>query len=199
MVNIKSPLASRLDVSNRSANTGKDFSLFLSETSLGSLFQVSGWQDFADIVTPALKELGFNGLGNYKTAQTTNHASCFRTAPDKLLIRHSKSAILEAVLGGLNSASSPITDLSHARWAIEINGPATEALLARLAPIDFSITNFPEGDFVQTGIHHVGVIIYRVSHDNFQIIVPVTWANTIWEFICDNAAVFNYSTIISPE
>jgi heterotetrameric sarcosine oxidase gamma subunit len=70
--------------------------------------------------------------------------------------------------------------------------PVVEDLLARLAPLDVSLPAFPVGTFAQTGIHHVGVLLRRISAEIFEILIPVTWAATIWELIGDAAAPFGY-------
>ena len=46
--------------------------------------------------------------------------------------------------------------------------------------------------FVQTGIHHVSVLIHRKNEMEFEIFTPVTWARSVWELICLNAAPFGY-------
>ena len=49
-------------------------------------------------------------------------------------------------------------------------------LLTRLVPVDVSLASFPNGSFVQTGMHHVGVLIDRISDTCFEILVPRTWS-----------------------
>jgi heterotetrameric sarcosine oxidase gamma subunit len=70
--------------------------------------------------------------------------------------------------------------------------PVVEDLLAHLAPLDVSLPAFPVDTFAQTGIHHVGVLLRRTSAETFEILIPVTWAATIWELIGDAAAPFRH-------
>ncbi len=67
-----------------------------------------------------------------------------------------------------------------------------EEVMARLAPIDFRASSMPVDSFVQTGIHHVGVLIHRTTEMQFEILTPVTWARSVWELICLNATPFGY-------
>jgi len=85
-----------------------------------------------------------------------------------------------------------ITELSHARCVISIIGEACEALMARLAGVDFSLRVFPVGSFVQTGIHHVGVLIKRDEPKGFEIFVPYTRAASNWDYLCTCALGFGY-------
>ena len=198
MIEIRSPLSSSVEPGEYGAQSAAKAALQLSERAPGSLIQIAGWQDFATVTAPALGALGFDGHGNFRTVQTAGPVSCYRIAPDKLLLRHSDGGSFKELLENLNPASSPTLDLSHARWLIEIEGSEVEALLARLASLDFSLQEFREGTFAQTGIHHVGVLLHRVSADKFLIFVPVTWAESIWNLICETAAPFGFKVIVHP-
>lgn len=192
MLEIRSPLTAFIKPGDYGTDADKGADLFLSEKAPGTLVQLAGWQDFAEASSPALALLGFDGLGNYRAVRTVAGASCIRIAPDKLLLHHQDNEVLFSSLEKLDPASISILDLSHARWIIEIEGRAVEALLARLAAIDLSLSAFPETTFAQTGIHHIGVLLYRVSVEKFQIFVPVSWIGSLWELICDTARPFAY-------
>ena len=59
---------------------------------------------------------------------------------------------------------------------IIVDGTAAEEVMARLAPIDFRASSMPVEGFVQTGIHHVGVLVHRSDEMQFEIFTPATWA-----------------------
>jgi methylglutamate dehydrogenase subunit D len=192
MPELRSPLTSIFKPGDYGAIGPQGAGLALSEKVPGALVQIAGWQDFAEASAPALKELGFEGLGDFKTVRTAGPASCLRIAPDKLLLRHDDAAALEASLEKLDTQRTPTLDLSHARWLIEINGPQVEALLSRLTAIDFFLSEFPQRTFVQTGIHQVNVLIQRPAAEKFQLFVPVTWTASMWEVICETALPLGY-------
>ena len=125
-------------------------------------------------------------------AQTAGEAQCFRIAPNRLLVRHPDPAVLIAASARLDPAKTPIVDLGHARTVIRVEGSAAEDLLARFASIDFAEGSFPAGAFAQTGIHKVLTLIHRSAPQEFDLFVPVTWAATVWELLCENAAPFGY-------
>lgn len=192
MPEIRSPLAAHLKPGTHGAVPKDGTPLTLLEHAPDKLAQIAGWEDFAEAAAPALSALGFDGLGDYRSVRASGSAECMRIAPDKLLLSVTDALVLSSALAELDSSRVTTLDLSHARWLVRINGPVAEDLLARLAPLDFSLSNFQVGTFAQTGIHHVGVLIRRISIVIFEILIPVTWAATIWELISDTAAPFGY-------
>ena len=159
----------------------------LSEQALGTLWQVAGWQDFETAVEPILAALGFAGLGDHRSVRTSAGTECYRIAPDRLLLRCSDAGVLSAALDKALPGRIAALDLSHARIVIRVSGEATVDLMARLAPLDFADAAFPIDSFAQTGIHGVPVLIRRGSDDAFDLLVPVTWAVSVWDWACLNA------------
>ncbi|MCG8544997.1 MAG: hypothetical protein MJE12_12390 [Alphaproteobacteria bacterium] len=192
MPDLRSPLAMHATAGVYGAAPAGGMPLILAESAPGALAQIAGWDDFADAAAPALERLGFDGLGDYRMARQSGSATCFRIAPDKILLRHGDAASLSDALALLDDARAPALDLSHSRWLIRIEGPAAADLLARLAPVDFDTAAFAAGGFVQTAIHHVAVLIHRVGPETFEVYAPVTWAASLWHLICDTAAPFGY-------
>lgn len=161
--------------------------LQLSEGPVGGLLQLAGWADFETAAAPALTQLGFAELGSYQEAQSQGEATAFRIAPDRLLIRHSAIAPLLAAADNLDPATCCSLDLSHARWLFTITGPAGPDLLARLLPIDGSPEALPVGHFAQSGLHHVGVLLHHRAETAWELLVPVTWAESLWDYLCNAA------------
>jgi len=167
-------------------------SVRLTEQLPGCILQLAGWETFEESVTDILASLGFSGPGNYRQAETSGHFTSFRIAPDKIwLVAEHPSFPTE-----LNPQQDDLVflDLSHSRTAFLVSGPGAEHLLARLAGIDFRSSSFPPGDFVQTGIHQIGVLIHRCGLEEFSILVPVTWAGSLWDYMVDTAKPFGRET-----
>lgn len=133
-----------------------------------------------------LQKLGFADIGDFHQCREQNDKQLFRIAPDRVLITVDDAFDLP------NASYLASLDLSHARTRIVIEGPAAEQIMARLASIDSRENAFPCDGFVQTGIHHIGVLIHRTAAQRFEILVPVTWARSVWEVITLNATPFGY-------
>lgn len=165
--------------------------LRLSETRPAGLTQLAGWEGFDAAAAALLGGVGFADAGDYRIARESGGLILFRIGPDKLWLL-SEGPSLDAATP--EDERLVALDLGHARTRLVVDGPAAEALLARLAPIDFRRDALPPGGFVQTGVHHVGVLIHRRSQERFDLLTPVTWARSLWESISVAATPFGYET-----
>ena len=77
-------------------------------------------------------------------------------------------------LGGL----AAVTDQSDAWVAVRLDGPAAEAVLARLVPIDLRERAFPEGAAARTLLGHMTVSILRAG-GGFEIRAFRSMAGTL--------------------
>lgn len=93
--------------------------------------------------------------------------------PDKLLLEGS---------GDLTPHASEDLIVLDLGAAITLEGTVSRDLLGQLIAIDTSHTAFEPGAFVQTGLHHVGVLIHCTVPYSFDILVPGTWQNLSGRF-----------------
>jgi len=152
-----------------------------------SLWQASGWGDFDAAAQPLLSTLGFSAPADYRTAIQASGMTLRKTAPDRMLIEGCTD------LANYASDALALLDLSHARSVITLSGPAARTVLTQLCSVDVRAKCFRPGEFIQTGIHDVGVLIQCAGEDDFEFYVPVTWAVTVFETIRDNAEPFGYA------
>ncbi|MES0885374.1 sarcosine oxidase subunit gamma [Roseibium sp. SCP14] len=179
MVDVLSPLKTKTKAGRHGA--AGDTGVTLGIRSIEGLWQLAGWSGFETAAEPILKRLGLEDAGTFREARRTDHATAWRIAPDKILLETARG------LGDQQSADLAVLDLGHARAAITLNGPAARDLLSQLIAIDVSTAAFRPGEFIQTGIHHIGVLIHCLEADRFDILVPGTWAESVWEVLFDNA------------
>lgn len=186
MPEIRSPLAMNETIlgSQNLDNQPADMGYHLSEYEPGFLVQLAGWQDFEDAAKPILKLIDLDDIGDFHRVQKSKKGSCFRIAPEKLLLRVNQNAF-ESIINNADMVTTPVLDLSQARWIIAIQGQNIEDLMSQLAPLDFSATSFPVGDFRQSGVHQIAVIFHRIEVEKFEIMVPLNWTVCLWELICE--------------
>ena len=93
------------------------------------------------------------------------------------------------VLGDAPKTASGVyaTSLSSGRTRIALSGSRARELLSACAAIDFHPDNFKPGHFVLTGIHHTPVLIQCIGEDTFHIFGLRTFAQNLWEWLCDVA------------
>jgi heterotetrameric sarcosine oxidase gamma subunit len=190
MPEILSPLAHIQKAGSFGAHSNSGPGVNLSDSCTETLVQIAGWGDFEDAVLPGLREVGFNDAGDYRSCRHIDGWHLFRIAPDRVLIAGQSELELPGSITGNDALA--VLDLSHSRTRIIVDGTAAEEVMARLAPIDFRASSMPVDSFVQTGIHHVSVLIHRTDEMQFEIFTPVTWVRSVWELICLNAAPFGY-------
>ncbi len=54
---------------------------------------------------------------------------------------------------------------------MRLAGPGTEAVLARLVPVDLRSSVFAEGQVARTGLNHMMAILLRTGDQSFDIMV----------------------------
>jgi heterotetrameric sarcosine oxidase gamma subunit len=86
-----------------------------------------------------------------------------------------------------------ITPLSSGRTRIQLEGPNARKVLAACALIDFSPAKFKPTQFVLTGIHHTPVTIQFIDGNTFHIFALRTFAQNVWEWLCDIAEGLDYA------
>lgn len=150
-----------------------------------SLWHASGWGNLA-AAAPLLSDLGLEAPADYRTAMRAGGMTLRKIAPDRMLIEGCGDLSFNA------SDELVLLDLSHARTVITLSGTSARTVLALFCSVDVGERAFRPGEFIQTGIHHVGVLIQCIGPDDFEIFVPVTWAASLWETITTNAEPFGY-------
>ncbi|MCR9085889.1 MAG: hypothetical protein NXH97_03995 [Rhodobacteraceae bacterium] len=162
--------------------------LVIGTRELDALWQMAGWDDFETRAGAALRELGLPGVGSYRAAQSAGSVTSWRIAPDRLLVEGAGD------LGRFHSGEFVLLDLSHARSVITLSGPPARDVLSLLTAVDVSAAAFLPGQFLQVGIHGIGVLLACLGPEDFELFVPTTWAASIQELILDNAKPYGVRT-----
>lgn len=126
----------------------------------------------------ALKKLFGKIPSRVGVAQEHDGAVFFKTGPKQLWLVGEMPAAAEGVY---------MTSLSSSRTRIALSGERARDVLAASAAIDFHEKHFKPGHFVMTGIHHTPVLIHCVGEDAFHIYAMRTFAQAVWEWLCDSA------------
>ncbi|MEM7441793.1 MAG: hypothetical protein AAF414_00540 [Pseudomonadota bacterium] len=192
MAEVRSPLQEVARPGEYGAIDPSGAKLILSQQTLTSLWQIAGWGDFAQAAESTLDELGLSGLGDYRAVRSSSAVQCYRIAPDKMWLRDCDTEFLTTAITKAPAGRLTSLDLSHSRVVIGISGVGSSELLAKLMSIDLSLSSFPADSFAQTGIHHVAVMIHRLAEDQFELLVPVTWAVSVWDWTCLHAEPMGY-------
>ncbi len=72
-----------------------------------------------------------------------------------------------------------LCDVSNGYAVLRAEGKDIEAVLARLVPIDLTLSHFKRGHTARTLVRHMHAAVTRVSESAFQIIIFCSMANTL--------------------
>ncbi len=135
---------------------------------------VSGLPGLLDALTAVFGDTVPQRIG--KTART-EFGLLARSGPEEFLLvgdDHSdRTTLLRATVG---ADTGSVTDLSHARCRIHIEGPQCRTVLNKLFALDLRESTFLIGDIAMTGTHHVPGTLHRLDADAFDLYVFSTYA-----------------------
>jgi sarcosine oxidase subunit gamma len=100
-------------------------------------------------------------------------------------------AELKTKLAGLASVS----DQSHGRVVIRVEGSKARAVLAKGTPVDLHPAEFPMGKSAVTQMAHVGVHLTRTGQDAFELSVFRGFSENFWEWLTEQSEEFGYQVM----
>ncbi|MFZ2102281.1 MAG: sarcosine oxidase subunit gamma family protein [Oricola sp.] len=117
--------------------------------------------------------------------------AAFNIGPGRYLVSGTKDGLV-AALDAASGGDGTVTDLSHGRSAIRIDGPQSRWVLAKLFPVDFADEVFAKGNGVATAHHDILAQIQRVGADAFDVYVFRSFARSFWHLLCRSAGEVGY-------
>lgn len=143
----------------------------LTEVALGPVTSIAPFAGQADAVTAALD---VEGLRFPAPGQTIT------SGPARMIwVGHSRALLCGVEPPLALSAIAALTDQSDSSPVVQIEGPAAEAVLARLVPVDLRQSALPRGHTVRTLLGHMSVSITRVGPLSFEIMAMRSMARTL--------------------
>lgn len=131
------------------------------------------------------------------------HASAtliFRIGPEQLwLIGRQGDQIEARIRGRLDPDVSVLTELSHSRARIALDGPKASAVLMKGIALDFDLGEFRPDTIALTGVHHMPLLVHRIAETRFELYVMRTFALCIWDWLADAGLEFGCAIAKRPE
>ena len=114
------------------------------------------------------------------------------SAPRTWLILSSKENIIEKIKKSCNEAEFAITDISHSRAIIQIQGNQAKEVLKKGSPINFNV--FDVNKCAGTTFHGITIIIDSISihPETFNLLVLRSFGESFYHHITDAALEFGY-------
>jgi len=113
-------------------------------------------------------------------------------APRTWLILSSKEEIIETVQKSFKETDFAITDISHSRAVIQIQGAQAKEVLKKGSPINFN--EFDINRCAGTVFHGITIVIDSISKDpdTFNLLVLRSFGESFYHHITDSALEFGY-------
>jgi heterotetrameric sarcosine oxidase gamma subunit len=159
---------------------------------------VSTWISGIDELTAALQ--GAWGTVPASTGMTCSTALglVIRTGPEEfMVVPRDGVMVVQDLRTVVPSGIGSVTNLSHARCSIRIEGAQCRATLNKLFALDLREGEFPIGEARLTGTHHVPSVLHRVGVDRFDMLVFSTYAYDQLNTVMDAALEFGVTVTVS--
>ena len=113
-------------------------------------------------------------------------------APRTWLILSSKENLIETIKKNFKETDFSITDISHSRAVIQIQGDQAKEILKKGSPINFN--EFGVNQCAGTVFHGITIIIDSISNepDTFNLLVLRSFGESFYHHITDSALEFGY-------
>jgi len=116
-------------------------------------------------------------------------------APRTWLILSKKENTIETIQKSFKETDFAITDISHSRAVIQIQGEQAKEILKKGCPINFN--EFDVNQCAGTVFHGITVLIDSISNDpnTFNLLVLRSFGESFYHHITDSALEFGYNGI----
>ncbi len=155
---------------------------------------ISGLPGLLDALTAVFGDTVPQRIG--KTTRT-EFGLLARSGPEEFLLvgddHGDRTTLLRATVA---ADTGSVTDLSHARCRIHIEGPQCRTVLNKLFALDLRESVFLIGDIAMTGTHHVPSTLHRLGTDAFDLYVFSTYAYDQLATVLDAAQ--EYGVALQP-
>lgn len=157
-----------------------------------SIADIAAWRGSETEARAAINTIrGLNLKAGAGAGSAGKTATGFNIAPGRWLVS-SNSASLVTDLAEAAGESATITDLSHGRTVITVDGAKSRWVLAKLFAVDLSDAVLPVGHGLATAHHDIFASIQRTGADAFDVYVFRSFARSFWHPLCRSAEEVGY-------
>ena len=192
MAEILSPLGTETR-SGRYANTAARIGVALSETAPGSIVQLAAWPETEAEARAAIAAVMKLDIADAPGAgAVSGESAAFGIAPGRFLLTDADEGLAARLAKAVPPSVGSVTDLSHGRTAIRVEGEMAEWLLAKFFAVDFAEKKFPVGKSISTNHHDIFAHIQRSGPQRFDLYVFRSFARSFWNALCHAAEETGY-------
>ena len=157
----------------------------LSEVRVGSILQVQAWPETVETVRSVIAHLLGIEAPAIGKALVGAGVTIAAIAPGRYLVSSDAGEIAQKFEAAFPSSDAAVSDLSHGRVILKLEGEAAASVLTTSIALDLDPSVFPAGRVAQTMIHHIDVVIHRHSETHFELWVLRSFAESLAEWLLD--------------
>jgi methylglutamate dehydrogenase subunit D len=167
------------------ADPRADASLVLREEPAETILQIQAWADTTAAVEAVLAQAVGSDVPAAGHGSAVGDGSLLAIGAGRFLLLSRAGGKGADLVEAFSASDAVVTDISHGRTILRLEGEAAAGLLARCVPLDFDAAVFPAGRVTQTAIHHIDVVIHRLSASAFEIWSLRSFAESLVEWLLD--------------
>ena len=159
-------------------NKNRQVGVRLSAGTLPTVLLLSTWVHGADGLVPVVQAALNISATPAATGgvQALEDGLLIRTGPEEfMLLAGAASYCVEGLRQTITADLGSVTDLSHARCIISIEGEKSRDMLSKLFALDLREPQVPVGQIRLTVHHHVPCMLHRLGLERFDMVVFSTY------------------------
>ncbi|WP_269929710.1 sarcosine oxidase subunit gamma family protein [Aminobacter sp. HY435] len=165
----------------------------LSEIAPCSIIQLAAWPGEEKKLMVVIGSVtGLKLADGAGAGASSDRYSAFGFAPGKFLVIDASEGLATTLAAKVAPAVGTVTDLSHGRIAIRIEGAKAEWVLGKLFAIDLALAAFPLGSGISTTHHDIFTLMQRSGPQRFDLYVFRSFARSFWKMLCHAADEVGY-------
>jgi sarcosine oxidase subunit gamma len=162
----------------------------LTELRPAAILQVQAWPNSLSTTKAVIAELLGLDAPAVGLAAAREELLVAAAAPGRYLVVGTAANIRERFEGTLPPSVGAVTDLSHGRTMLRLEGDAAAGVLSKCVALDLHSSAFPPGRVAQTMIHHIDVMLHRRAESSFDLWVLRSFAEALAEWLLDAGAEY---------
>ncbi len=127
-------------------------------------------------------------------AESGPQGQCLWQGPERWLLLAPEGTSLAAALeSAIAEAPLTVTDLSHARTILRVEGPQARTLLAKEVPLDLAPGAFPDGSVAMTRFGQLAVTLLADGPETLELLAFRSFGLALFEELADRALELGYA------
>lgn len=119
--------------------------------------------------------------------------NCAVLSPGHYMIFSNELSLSDEALGIFNANEASVVDISHSRCGTGLSGKNSTAILNKGVAINLSDEAIPNMSVIQTSVHSIGIIIFKIQYDDYIIFSYSSLFESLYEWLIDSAIEYGYS------